>query len=143
MGRVLLGLLKGGLVGAALGTAALKLGIAGGFLAIVVYAVIGGVAGIVSGRPPWRQETIWTTALKGIFGALVGGALFWGSRKLLGGMHLAFATERLGLPDRPLVELPALLGPLIGAIWGIFVEIDDSIGAKPKLASKPQPKAAR
>jgi hypothetical protein len=138
MGRVLLGLLKGGLVGAAVGTAALKLGIAGGFLAVVAYALIGGLAGIVSGRPPWRQETIWTTALKGIFGALVGGALYWAARKLLGGAHLGIAG-RLGLPDRPVVELPALLGPLIGALWGIFVEIDDSVGDKAKPAAKPKP----
>jgi hypothetical protein len=138
MGRVILGLLKGGLVGAAVGMGALKLGIAGGVLAVVAYALIGGLTGIVAGRPPWRQETIWTTALKGIFGALVGGGLYWAARKVLGGAHLA-AVTRLGLPDRPLVELPALLGPLVGAVWGIFVEIDDSIGAKPaaKSAAKP------
>ena len=142
MGRVLLGLAKGGLVGAALGMAAVKLGIAGGFLAVVTYALVGGLAGIVSGRPPWRQETIWTTALKGIFGALVGVGLYWGAGKLFGGMHLAFAG-RLGLPDRPLVEVPALLGPLIGAVWGIFVEIDDSVGDKAKPGSKPTPKPIR
>src|ERR1700690_228423 len=136
MGRVLLGLLKGGLGGAGVGTAALKLGIAGGFLAVAVYALIGGLAGIVSGRPPWSQGSIWTTELTGIFGALVGGALYWGARKVFGGAHLAFAG-RLGLPDRPLVELPALLGPLVGAVWGIFVEIDDSIGDKAKPGSKP------
>ncbi len=121
--------------------AAVKLGIAGGFLAVVTYAVIGALAGIVSGRPPWRQDTIWTTALKGIFGALVGGGLYWGAGKLFGGAHLAFAG-RLGLPDRPLVEVPALLGPLIGALWGIFVEIDDSVGDKAKPAAKPARKRA-
>ena len=122
-------------MGAAVGVGALKLGIAGGFLAVVAYALIGGLTGIVAGRPPWRQETVWTTALKGIFGALVGGGLYWVARKVLGGAHLAM-VGRLGLPDRPLVELPALLGPLIGAVWGIFVEIDDGIGAKP-AAAKP------
>lgn len=121
--------------------AAVKLGIAGGFLAVVTYAVIGALAGIVSGRPPWRQDTIWTTALKGIFGALVGGGLYWGAGKLFGGAHLAFAG-RLGLPDRPLVEVPALLGPLIGGLWGIFVEIDDSVGDKAKPAAKPARKRA-
>lgn len=121
--------------------AAVKLGIAGGFLAVVTYAVIGALAGIVSGRPPWRQDTIWTTALKGIFGALVGGGLYWGAGKLFGSAHLAFAG-RVGLPDRPLVEVPALLGPLIGALWGIFVEIDDSVGDKAKPAAKPARKRA-
>src|SRR6185312_14620256 len=79
MGRVILGLLKGGLIGAAIGAGAFKLGIAGGFLALVVYAVIGGVVGMLCGRPPWRQDTFWTTALKGIFGAIIGGALYWGA----------------------------------------------------------------
>jgi hypothetical protein len=125
MGRVILGLLKGGVVGAALGVGAFKLGITGGVLAVVTYAVIGGVAGMLCGRPPWRQDTIWTTALKGIFGAVVGGALFWGAGKLFGGMHLSFVSK-LGVPaDRPLADIPVLLGPVIGALWGIFVEVDD------------------
>ena len=71
-----------------------------------------------------RQDTIWTTTLKGIFGALIGGALYWGAGKLFGGAHVAFAAK-LGIPDRPFVELPVLMGPLIGAIWGAFVELDD------------------
>jgi hypothetical protein len=137
MGRVLWGILKGGLVGVAVGAGALKLGIAGGFLAVVAYAIIGGLAGMVSGRPPWRQETIWTTALKGIFGALVGGGLYWAAGKLFGGAHLAFAA-RFGVPDRPFVDLPVLLGPVIGALWGAFIEIDDSVGnAKPKPGAQP------
>jgi hypothetical protein len=125
MGRVILGLLKGGVVGAAIGAGAFKLGITGGLLAVVTYAVIGGVAGMLCGRPPWRQDTVWTTALKGIFGAVVGGALYWGAGKLFGGTHLAFVSK-LGVPgDRPLIDIPLLLGPVVGALWGIFVEIDD------------------
>jgi len=135
MGRVILGLLKGGVVGAAIGAGALKLGIAGGVLAVVTYAVIGGVVGMLCGRPPWRQDTVWTTALKGIFGAVVGAALYWGAGKLFGSTHLAFAS-RLGVPaDRPLVDIPLLLGPAVGALWGLFVEIDDG-GSADKDASK-------
>ena len=65
-----------------LGAGAFKLGIAGGFLGTVTYAVIGGLVGILCGKPPWRQDTIWTTTLKGIFGAVVGGALYWGRQAL-------------------------------------------------------------
>jgi len=130
MGRVILGLLKGGVVGAAIGAGAFKLGITGGVLAVMTYAVIGGVVGMLCGRPPWRQDTIWTTALKGIFGALIGGALYWGAGKLLGGMHLAFASK-LGVPgNRPLIDIPLLLGPAIGALWGIFIEVDDGGSSK-------------
>jgi hypothetical protein len=140
MGRVLLGLLKGGVVGALIGAGAFKIGIGGGFLGTVTYALVGGLAGILCGRPPWRQDTFWTTALKGIFGALVGGALYWGAGKLLGGVHVAF-TAKLGLPDRPLVELPILMGPLIGAAWGAFVELDD--GGSSAAAAKGKPSSAK
>jgi hypothetical protein len=145
MGRVLFGLLKGGLVGALLGAGAFKLGIAGGFLGTVTYVLVGGLTGMLCGRPPWRQDTVWTTALKGIFGAVVGGALAWGAGKVLGGTHLALGGK-LGLPDRPLVDLPVLLGPIIGAIWGAFVELDDG-GSSGKTDAqgkgKPAPKPVR
>jgi hypothetical protein len=143
MGRVILGLLKGGVVGALDGAGAYKIGIGGGFLATVTYAVVGGLAGILCGRPPWRQDTVWTTALKGIFGAVVGGALYWGAGKLFGGAHVALAAK-LGVPDRPLVDLPVLMGPLIGAVWGGFVELDDggsSAAASGAAKGKPKPKA--
>jgi hypothetical protein len=139
MGRLLLGLLKGGVVGAALGAGAFKLGIAGGILATVTYAVIGGLVGILCGKPPWRQDTVWTTTLKGIFGAVVGGAIFWGLGKILPGMHLAF-TAKLGAPDRPLIDLPLLIGPLVGAIWGAFVELDDGGSSGTKAAKGPPAK---
>jgi hypothetical protein len=136
MGRALLGLLKGGVVGAALGAGAFKLGIAGGVLGTITYAVIGGLVGILCGKPPWRQDTVWTTALKGLFGALIGGALYWGLGKILPGTHLAF-TAKLGAPDRALIDLPVLIGPLIGAAWGAFVEIDD--GGSSATAGKSKP----
>lgn len=140
MGRVILGLLKGGVVGAAIGGGAWKLGITGGVLAVVTYAIIGGVVGMLCGRPPWRQDTVWTTTLKGIFGAVIGGVLFWGAGKLFGGAHLAFASK-LGVPaDRPLIDVPLLLGPAIGALWGIFVEIDDGGSADKKAKPAPAPR---
>ena len=54
--RVVLGLLKGAVVGGALGWGALKLGVTGGAAAILTYAVIGGMAGMLCGKPPWRQD---------------------------------------------------------------------------------------
>jgi hypothetical protein len=127
--RVLLGLLKGGVIGAAVGGAALQIGVAGGVFAVLTYAVIGGLVGIVCGRPPWKQDTFWTSALKGMFGVGVGIGLYFLARKLVGGVHVAFAAQ-LGAPDRPLGELPILLGPMIGALWGMLVEVDDASDAK-------------
>jgi hypothetical protein len=130
MVRVVLGLLKGGVVGAALGWAALKLGVGGGAAAFLTYALIGGVAGMVCGKPPWRQDTFWTSALKGLFGVGVGIGLYLLGRKLLGGAHVSLPAALGAPPDRSIAELPILLGPVIGAIWGTFVEVDDGGGAK-------------
>lgn len=134
--RAFLGLLKGGIIGVGAGLAAWKLGLTSGVAAFITYGLVGGLVGIVAGRPPWRQETLWTSWLKGIFGFLIGLGLYWGTRKLLGGMHLAFATG-LGAPDKPLVELPFLLAPVVGAIWGILVEVDDASG--PDASGKTPP----
>jgi hypothetical protein len=134
MGRLLLGILKGGAIGALLGWAALKVGVAGGFGAGVTYAAIGALVGLVCGKPIWRQETIWTSILKGLFGLGAAIGLYVLSRKLLGGVHVDFAAS-LGAPaDRPLVDIPLLLGPLVGAVPGIFFEIDDAVGATPAKA---------
>ena len=128
--RALLGLFKGGLIGAAIGFGAFRLGIDGGVLGFAVYGLVGLLVGLLVGRPPWRQETIWTSILKSLFGLLIAMGLYWGARKLLGQTHLAFATG-LGAPDKPLVDIPFLLGPVVGALYGIFVEVDDTGGSAP------------
>jgi len=136
--RAVLGLLKGALVGGALGWAALKLGVGGGVAAFLTYALIGGLVGMICGKPPWRQDTFWTSALKGLFGVAVGIGLYWGGSKLLGGVHVALPAGLGAPPDRSVAQLPILLGPLIGALWGAFVEIDDGGNAdknKPKAAA--------
>ena len=122
--RLVLGILKGAIVGAAIGYGAWKAGVGGGPLSFVVFGLVGALVGVICGKPLWRQETLFTPLLKSIFGFVVGVGLFYGARKILGGMHLALATG-LGAPDRPLVEVPFLLGPLIGLVYGAFVEVDD------------------
>lgn len=127
--RLVLGILKGAIVGALVGLGAAKIGVGGGILAFVVYGVVGALVGIVCGKALWRQETLFTPLLKGIFGFAIGVGLYYGVRKIFGGTHLAFATG-LGAPDRPFVEIPFLVGPLIGLIYGAFVEVDDSSSGK-------------
>ena len=124
--RVVSGLLKGGLIGFCVGALSWRIGMTGlpGF---VDYGLIGALVGILGGRPPWRQETIWTPLLKGIFGVVVGVGLYWIAHKFLSGTRLDFATK-LGAPDKPIADVPVVLGPLIGALWGILVELDDSAG---------------
>jgi hypothetical protein len=137
--RVVLGILKGAIVGAAVGAGAWKLGLGGGVLAFGAYGLIGALVGVVCGKPIWKQETLWTPLLKGIFGFAIGCGLYWGARKVLGTTAFPFAAA-IGAPaDRPLTEIPYLLGPLVGLLYGVFVEVDDGssgAGKGPAAAAK-------
>ncbi len=126
--RVFLGILKGGLVGGVVGVVASRAGVGGGTVSYLVYATVGFLVGIACGKPPWRHETLWTPALKGLFGGLVAAGLFWVARKALGGVAVPFASP-LWTPGQPATQVPAVLGPLIGILYGIFVEVDDGGGA--------------
>ena len=105
--RLVLGLLKGAVVGGALGFAALKLGVGGGAAAFVTYALIGGLVGMVCGKPPWRQDTFWTSALKGIGGLWSGRCCTGCGSKLLGGIHVSLPASLGAPPDRSIAELPS------------------------------------
>jgi hypothetical protein len=122
--RLLLGILKGALVGGAVGFGAWKAGLGGGVTGWLVYGAIGFLVGIVCGKPLWRQETLWTPVLKGLFGVLIALGLTWIGRKFLGGFSLPL-PQSLGLPEGPVVSTPVLFGPLVGIVYGIFVEVDD------------------
>ena len=76
--RMLLGLLKGAIVGALLGGGLWYLETGGNIEATEtsfawarwpLYGVIGLLSGVVSGRPPWAKGAAWVSSiLKGVFG---------------------------------------------------------------------------
>jgi hypothetical protein len=125
MVRLLLGLLKGAVVGAALGFGADQLGLTGGW-GYIVYGLVGFVVGLVVGRPVWshlldKRSTIWTSVLKGLFGFGVGAGLFALAHKVIGDPVLALAGEA-----RPLTAWTYLFGGIVGALYGAWVEFDDA-----------------
>jgi hypothetical protein len=138
MFRVLLGLVKGGIVGAFVGFAASRVGLGAGATAWLIYGAVGFLVGLVCGKPPWRQETIWTSIVKGVIGLAVCMGLFWVAGKVLGGMQApAQLLGPLGITDgRALVSVPALLGPIIGIVYGVFVEVDDGGKSAPRAKSQ-------
>jgi hypothetical protein len=80
MVRLILGLLKGAIIGAALGLGAEQIGLEGGW-GYVVYGLVGFAVGLFVGRPIWshlldKNSTIWTSVLKGFFGFGVGVGLY-------------------------------------------------------------------
>lgn len=130
MFRLFSGLIKGAVLGAAVGFGALKAGLGGGATAYFVLPLVGALVGVLCGRPPWRQETIWTSVTKGIFGALIAAGLTWVARRFLGGLVLPVPAA-FGLDGSvPAVSVPVYLGAAIGALYGAFVEIDDGGAAK-------------
>jgi len=139
--RVLLGLVKGAIVGAVVGLAASRVGLGAGFTAWLVYGAVGFLVGIVCGKPPWRQETIWTSVVKGVLGLAVCMGLFWVARKVLGTMQVpAQLLAPLGVTEgQALVSVPTLLGPLIGIVYGVFVEVDDGGKSAPSGKGQSRP----
>lgn len=134
MVRVLLGIIKGGLVGALVGFGATKVGFGTGATAWLVYGLVGFLAGIVCGKAIWRHDTLVTPLLKGIFGFLVGLGLYWVASKTLGGVTVGAVATQIGVDAAtPLSAIPLLLGPAIGIVYGIFVEVDD--GERKKAAA--------
>ena len=122
--RLFIGLIKGGVVGGAIGYGAYYLGLGGAFHWIT-YGVVGALVGLLCGRPIWshmldKSSTMWTAILKGIFGFGVGAGLYAIVAKAWGGFDLAMMGETHKVQDWPFV-----LGGAIGALYGAFVEIDD------------------
>jgi hypothetical protein len=135
MGRILIGLLKGGVVGAALGYLASRAGIESGLLAVLVSGVVGAVVGLICGKPVWRQDTLWTPLLKAVFGFGVGLGVTFLARKFLSGVHIPIAAIP-GAAEHALPEVPALLATGIGLLYGAFVELDDAGGDGQKKPAK-------
>jgi hypothetical protein len=129
--RVLLGILKGAIIGGAVGFAASRVGLGQGATGYLVYGGTGFLVGLICGKAIWRQETLWTPALKGLFGAGILSGLYWGATKVLGGMMPPLALPAEFAPaNTALVNLPQLLAPALAIVYGIFVEVDDGGDSK-------------
>jgi hypothetical protein len=125
--RFILGLIKGLVIGAAVGFGAHTLGM-GGSWHWVTYGVVGALVGLLVGRPFWshlfdKNSTVVVALLKGIVGYGVGVGIYAVVAKIWGGMEIDIAP--LGEP-RNLYDWQFLLGGAIGALYGAWVEIDDS-----------------
>ena len=137
MGRILLGLCKGGVVGAAIGYLAGRAGVHAGFVAMLIYGVVGAAVGLICGKPIGRQDTLWTPLLKTIFGFGVGIGLSFLARKFLSGVHVPIAAIP-DAADHPLPQVPTLMAAAIGLLYGAFVELDDAGGGDSQKKPKPR-----
>ena len=135
MVKLLVGLLKGAVIGGAVGYGAVQLATATGFgNAWLTFGLVGALVGLFVGKPLWtllrdKNSTNWIAVLKGLFG--FGGGC---------GLYALFA--KLWNPSFQIAGYPAgwppFVGGLIGAVYGGFVELDDSIGDDGTAQAKKQ-----
>jgi hypothetical protein len=139
--KLLVGLLKGAVIGGAIGYGAFAIGFNSGALAWITYGLVGLLVGLLVGRPLWSlikdtSATTWAGVLKAAFGFGVGCGLYALIAKVW--------NPALAIADMPWSQ-STILGGAIGAVYGAFVEIDDAIGSddKAKAAAKPAKKPAK
>ncbi len=141
--KLLIGILKGSIIGGALGYGAYAIGLPGAWFAWLTYGVIGAVVGLVVGRPLWsliadKNATSFAAILKAIFGAGISIGLYALARKLGSGVELHLLGETRALP-----QWPPVLGAAIGGLWGGLIELDDAFDDPPAGGKKAPPKSGK
>ena len=145
MVKLLLGLVKGLVIGAAVGYGAFALELDGGFHWLT-YGMIGALVGLLVGRPIWsnildKNATSWVSILKAVFGFGVGCGIFALVKEVWGGFDLELSFLAEG--ERNLYDWQPVFGGALGALYGAFVELDDSLDDKGKDGPKKLPAAAK
>jgi hypothetical protein len=141
--KLLLGLVKGLVIGAAVGYGAFQADLVGGWN-WVTYGVVGALVGLLVGRPIWRnildkEATSWVSVLKAAFGFGVGVGVYALVAKAWGGGS-AFEVSFLSDGSHRFQDWQPIFGAALGAVYGGFVELDDSLDDdKSKTKKLPEP----
>jgi hypothetical protein len=133
--RIIVGLVKGAIVGGGVGYGLIRLGLGSTVFVYLACALVGALVGVVAGRAPWKAETIWTPILKMVVGAGIGAGL-----AALGLRVLPSTTFNItGLGELSLASAP-VLALAVGVLYGMFVELDDGGDKGAAAPDKPAPK---
>jgi hypothetical protein len=139
--KLVVGILKGAIIGGAVGYGAYALATATGLEnPWLTYGAIGAIVGLIAGRSIWslitdKNATAWVAILKAAFGFGIGCGLYAIIAK-------AWNPAAIFLDDNHTLNLftwQVTLGGAIGAVYGGFVELDDAIGDDKKPPSGKQP----
>jgi hypothetical protein len=135
--KLVVGILKGAIIGGALGYGAFALADATGFASPwwLTYGVIGALVGLIAGRPIWsllrdKNATAWVSILRAAVGFGVSCGLYALIAKL-------WSPSELVVQGHDIFTWPVTLGGAIGAVYGGLVELDDAIGDDKKPAAEP------
>jgi hypothetical protein len=126
--KLLIGILKGAVIGAALGYGAFALGdIPVLSNPWILFGLIGAFVGLFVGRPIWslirdKNATSVIAILKAAFGFGIGCGLYAIIAKAWG------PSADIQVSGYPIFYWSPTLGGAIGAVYGGFVALDDAIG---------------
>lgn len=152
LGRLIIGIVKGLIVGGLLGFGLAQLGFAapGAVIAYVAAALAGVLVGLVAGKPIWAKDAKIEAGMKAFVGALLGVGLMFVARKWLT-FPIPLPLGELGGANASLGEAAGTGGTFgglaltslaaIAALLGGFYEADndpsddDTTGAKPQLSA--------
>ena len=141
MVKLLVGLLKGAVIGAGVGFGAWKLQDATGFSnGFLTYGLIGTLVGLICGTAIWAlirdsKRTNITAVVKAVFGFGVGCGLYALISKAI--------NPTLMVSGMNVFAWPVSLGGAIGGLYGAFVEVDDSVDDPAPKKKLPAAKKAK
>ncbi|MCA9630890.1 MAG: hypothetical protein KC766_24660 [Myxococcales bacterium] len=139
IGRFLLGLIKGVVVGAVVAVVLVKgLGIVtwGAVVAYVAAVVTGLLTALVSGKAIWVRDAGVENAIKAVAGVLIAVVGMYGVRRWL---PYSVDLSLLQAGSGRLGDLPAAALPLVGTLLALMFEIDNT-GESAKEAGRAQSK---
>ncbi|MRG94779.1 hypothetical protein [Polyangium spumosum] len=124
LGRLIVGILKGLIVGGLIGFGLVKLGFAvlPAWLAYIAASITGIVIGLIAGKPIWAKDARIEAGMKAVVGAILGAGLMFAARRWLTmylpteplsliGVMTKSETIRFGhFPITALATIAALLG---------------------------------
>ncbi|KYF86995.1 hypothetical protein BE17_05140 [Sorangium cellulosum] len=153
LGRLILGIVKGLIVGGLLGFGLAKLGYAAPF-AVIAYlaaALAGVLVGLIAGKPIWAKDAKIEAGMKAFVGALLGAGLMYAARRWLT-MPVPVPLGELGGANLSLGEAAGSAGTFgglavtslaaIAALLGGFYEADNDPSDEATPGAKPAAKAA-
>lgn len=122
--RLLLGMLKGALIGGLVGSLwvfVLGIPLVVGILGYVAAILTGVLAALVAGKPIWARGAWIEVLLKSVVAALLGAGVMYAFRSWLD------ATISVGpLGQGLLSTLPFIMLPLLATVLAVFFEVDNT-----------------
>jgi len=139
LGRLLIGIVKGLVVGGLLGFGLVKLGMAlpGVVIAYLAAAVTGVVIGLVAGKPIWAKDAKIEAGAKAVVGALLGIGLMAAARHWLT-MALPVALPNLAPEGATLGGFAMTSLAAIAALLGGFYDADNDSSGEEEAQTAPQ-----